>query len=80
MITNLSNVGGLNFDKIVDPLIVPRFITLYILLAIIVYHDLKVYQADIVVAFLNRDLEKEIYMEVLDSMRKFVPSGLSKRY
>jgi len=80
LITNLSNVGGLNFDKIVDPLIVPRFITLYILLAIIVYHDLKVYQADIVVAFLNRDLEKEIYMEVLDSMRKFVPSGLSKRY
>lgn len=80
MITNFDNVGGLNFDKIVDSLIVSRFITLYILLAIIVYHDLKVYQADIVVAFLNRDLEKKIYIEVLDSMRKFVPSGLSRRY
>jgi len=80
LITNLGNVGGLNFDKIVDPLIVPRFTTLYILLAMIVYHDFEVYQADVVVAFLNRNLEKEIYIEVLDSMRKFVLSGLSRRY
>jgi len=30
--------------------------------------------------FLNRNLEKEIFMEVLDSMRKFAPNEISGRY
>jgi len=80
LITDLGSVGDLNFDKIVDPLTVPRFTILYILLAIIVYYDFEVYQVDVVIAFLNRDLKKEIYIEVPNSMRKFVPSRLSRRY
>jgi len=55
---DLGNVGDLNFDKIVDSLTVSRFTTSYILLVIIVYHDFEVYQMDVVVVLLNRDLEK----------------------
>jgi len=28
----------------------------------------------------NEDLEKEFFMEILDGMRKLVPSGMSERY
>jgi len=55
---DLGNVRDLNFDKIVDSLTVSRFTTSYILLVIIVYHDFEVYQMDVVVVLLNRDLEK----------------------
>jgi len=55
---DLGNVRDLNFDKIVDSLTVSRFTASYILLVIIVYHDFEVYQMDVVVVLLNRDLEK----------------------
>jgi len=35
---------------------------------------------DVVAAFLNRELDKEIYMEVLDGVCKFTLSGSSGRY
>ena len=38
-----------------------------ILLAIAVFYNVKVYQIDVVVVFLNGNLDKEIYIEVPDS-------------
>ena len=73
-----SQVPGEDFTK--NFMSVPRFTTLRILLAITAYHDFKLHQVDVVVAFLNRELYEEIYMEVLDGVCKFTPSGSSGRY
>ena len=45
---------------------VSYFMIFQILLAIAVFYNVKIYQVDVVVVFLNGNLDKEIYMEVPD--------------
>jgi len=56
------------------------FIIFQILLVITVFYNVKVYQVDIVVVFLNGNLDKEIYMEVSDGFQKFAPSEFSRHH
>ena len=59
--------------------LVLKFTTLQILFAITAYHNFELHQMDIVVAFLNGELDEEIYMKVPNSICKFAPSGSSRR-
>ena len=46
------------------------------IIAIAVLHNLEIYQIDVKIAFLNRDLDEEIYMEQLEG---FIALGLEKK-
>ena len=56
-----------------------KFMTLYIILVIAVFHNFELHQVDIFAAFLNENLEKEIFMKVSNSIKKFMMSRISKR-
>jgi len=50
---------------------VAKFAILQIFLALVAYLDWNLEQIDIVATFLNRKLEEEIYMQVLEEFKKF---------
>ena len=43
--------------------LVARLSTIHVLLALVAYHNLLVHQIDIKTAFLNGELDEEIYMQ-----------------
>jgi hypothetical protein len=51
---------------------VTRITSIRLLIAIAAIHDLKIHQMDVKIAFLNGDLEEEIYM---DQSESFVEAG-----
>ena len=65
-----TQVEGIDFKETYSP--VSRFISIRCLLAIVSYLDLELHQMDVKTAFLNGDLEEEIYMEQPEG---FVVSG-----
>jgi len=54
---------------------VVKFTTLQIFLSLIAYLDFKIYQVDIVATYLQKDLDKEIYIEVLKGVKYFGSEG-----
>ena len=56
-----SQVEGLDYDETFAP--VARMEAIRMFLAFSCYHDFKVYQMDVKSAFLNGDLEEEVFME-----------------
>ena len=56
-----SQIEGLEYDENFSP--VARMEAIRMFLAFPCYQDLKVYQMDVKSAFLNGDLEEEVYME-----------------
>jgi hypothetical protein len=56
-----SQVKGLNFDETFTP--VARLESIRILLAYATHHDFKLYQMDIMSAFLNGPIKEEDYVE-----------------
>lgn len=50
---------------------VVKFTTLQIFLSLIAYLDFKIYQVDIVATYLQKDLDKEIYIEVPKGVKYF---------
>ena len=51
---------------------VTRITLIRLLIAVAAIHDLKIHQMDVITAFLNGDLDEEIYMDQPDG---FVESG-----
>jgi hypothetical protein len=56
-----SQVEGLDFEKIFTP--VARLESIRILLAYATHHDLKFYQMDVKIAFLNGPIKEKVYVE-----------------
>ena len=56
-----SQMEGIYYDETFSP--VARMEAIRMFLAFACYQDLKVYQMDVKFAFLNGDLEEEVYME-----------------
>jgi len=50
---------------------VVKFTTLQIFISLIAYLDFKIYQVDIVATWLQKDLDKEIYIEMLKGVKHF---------
>jgi hypothetical protein len=61
VIRGFAQVPGLDFKETFSPVL--RLSSLRILLALAAYHDWHIHQLDTTSAFLNGDLEEEIYME-----------------
>ena len=51
---------GVDYDKTFSPVVMIKSIK--ILLAIVAHYDYEIWQMDVKTAFLNRNLEKEVYM------------------
>ena len=56
-----QQVEGLDYTETFAPVI--KFTTIRLLLALVSYFDLELHQMDVVTAFLNGDLDEDIYME-----------------
>ena len=56
-----QQVQGLDYTETCAPVI--KFTTIRLLLAIVAHYDLELHQMDFVTAFLNGDLDEDIYME-----------------
>ena len=54
---------------------VVKFTTLQIFLSLIAYLNFKIYQVDIIATYLQKDLDKEIYIEVLKGVKHFGSEG-----
>ena len=55
---------GINYDETFSPIAVLKFIR--ILLSITAYYDYEIWQMDVKIAFLNGNIEKELYMMQLE--------------
>jgi len=63
IIRSFSQISGKNFTETF--MLVAKFTTLCIHLALVAYFDWNLEQINIVTVFLNRKLKEEIYMRVL---------------
>ena len=55
-----SQVQGIDYDETFSP--VAMFKSIRILLAIVAYCDYEIWQMDVKIAFLNGNLEEDVYM------------------
>ena len=65
---------GLDFFDTYSP--ITRIISIRMLIAIDAIHNFEIHQMDVKIAFLNGDLDEEIYMEQLEG---FVVKGQEKK-
>ena len=56
-----AQIEGIDFDETFAP--VPRLESIRMFLALAVYKSFKIYQIDVKSAFLNENLEEEVYIE-----------------
>ncbi len=52
---------GQDFDETFSPLV--RFESIRMIISLAAQHGLKLHQMDVAIAFLNGDLEEEVYMQ-----------------
>lgn len=65
-----SQVGGIDFNETYE--LIAKFTTIRTIVAIGAVMDLDIYQMDVKTTFLNRELQKDIYM---DQTQGFVQQG-----
>jgi len=66
-------VFGEDFTKIF--LFVTKFTTLYTFLALIAFLDFKIHKVDVIAAYLQEELDIEIYIEILEGVKKLNSRG-----
>lgn len=54
---------GIDFDETYSPVV--KFTSLRIMLSIAAYYDMEIHQMDVITAFLNADIDTDIYMKVI---------------
>jgi hypothetical protein len=59
---------GVDYNKKIAP--VAKFVSIRCILALTTIKDMEIHQMDVRTAFLNGDLEEEIYMEQLEGFTK----------
>ena len=65
--------SGKDFTKIF--LCVTKFTTLYTFLALIAFLDFKIHQVDVIAAYLQEELDMEIYIEIPEGVKKLDSEG-----
>jgi len=68
-----SQVTGKDFTENFSS--IAKFTTLQIFLALAVYLDFEIHQVGVVAAYLQGDLDKEIYITILDGVSQFGSGG-----
>lgn len=59
--------SGIDYDETFAPVV--KMVTIRIILALVAHLDLECEQMDVVTAFLNGDLDQDIYMEIPDGLK-----------
>jgi hypothetical protein len=65
---------GIDYEETFSPVV--RFASIHLILAIVAYMNLELYQMDVKIAFLNGELDEEIYM---DQPIGFVANGQERK-
>jgi len=61
MAKGFTQIQGIDYEETFSPVV--RFASICILLALVAYLDLELFQIDVKTAFLNENLEEETYMD-----------------
>ena len=76
VVKGFNQVEGVNFEEIFAPVSMVKSIR--ILLAITIYHDYEARKMDVKTAFLNENLEEDVYMSQPESFKD--PNHVKKVY
>ena len=57
-------IHGIDYDEIFSPVVMSKSIRIF--LAIVAYHDCKIWQMDVKTTFLNESLREDLYMTQLE--------------
>jgi hypothetical protein len=60
VVKGFKQIHGIDYDKTFSPVVMPK--SVQILLAIAAYFDYEIWQMDVKIAFLNRNLTEDVYM------------------
>ena len=55
-----TQMEGIDFEETFSPVV--KFVSIRVILAFVAHYDLELHQMDVKTAFLNGDLDEEIYM------------------
>lgn len=67
---------GIDYDETHAPVV--KFTSMRTMLAIAAYHDMEIHQMDVVTAFLNSDIDTDIYIKLEDDTGKVKYAKLNK--
>ena len=61
MVKGYTQREGIDYEETFSPVV--RFVSIRLILAIVAHLDLELFQMDVKTAFLNGELDEEIYMD-----------------
>ena len=61
MVKGYTRIEGVDYEETFSPVV--RLASIHLIIAIVANLDLELYRMDVKIAFLNRELDEEIYMD-----------------